>query len=205
MLRLQLNQKTAVSVGYSSGMMGRGHRIFMPQAYSNNTYGTVYSFSTSGDEVHRLPVLLHHEVKRFNFTPINPEQTLYNYSVGLSVYGGGGLNYRRQINDGTAVSSISFMADTITEVQRARLVNKVGAFVTGGVTARFYRLGKEKLNLTLFLNQGLTDMLKVDLDYRYNRGHGTEQFRVRGSSVGLMLGVPIRLKTFEPTPPPGTR
>jgi hypothetical protein len=197
MLRLQLNQKTAISAGYSTGTMGWGYGLFMPEAYRNTSVGVLYSFTAEAEEVHRFPLLVHREFKRLNFKTINSEQNLHTYSIGFSYFGGAGLNYRQGISPGTSMSFISFNGDSITLTNRAHLLRKAGAFVTAGATTRFYRLGREKLNLTLFVNQGLTDMLAVDINYQYNRGSGTDRFRVRGSSVGLMLGVPIRLKTYD--------
>ncbi|SMB79781.1 hypothetical protein SAMN00120144_4219 [Hymenobacter roseosalivarius DSM 11622] len=93
--------------------------------------------------------------------------------------------------------------DTIVFRESIWVRRKWGGFLVGGVTARFYRLGKERLNLSLYYTQGLTDMLLVPVEYRYNAQRGATTLHVRGSGLSATLGIPIRLKTFGNAPPGG--
>lgn len=198
MLRLQLNERTGVSLGYSGGGLGWGYKLQVPPSLSNNPYGGAYAGHAVSVYLDRVPLLLNHTVTQINFKEISAEQGRYLFGLKIDAFAGGGVNYVRGFcktcNLGAGVVS---PLDTIIFRQQPAITRHWGGYVTVGATARVYRLGKERFNVTVFINQGLTTMMEVPVQYTYNSGRGAITLRVRGSGVGLLAAVPIRLKSFQ--------
>ncbi|WP_126546787.1 hypothetical protein [Hymenobacter amundsenii] len=203
MLRLQFNESNGISLGYSGGGLGWGYKLQVPKSISHSPYGGVYAGKAVSVYLDRIPVLFNHTITRFDFKEINTDQDLYLLSVKIDMFAGGGVNYVRGFCE-TCNLSGGFISpqDTVIFRQQPTIVRHWGGYVTAGAIARVYRLGKEKFNVTLFLNQGLTTMMEVPVQYTYNSGRGSIKMRVRGSGVGLLAAVPIRLKTFDKPLPP---
>jgi hypothetical protein len=195
-LRLQASEKFGISVGYNGSTLGWSYSLKVPNADSYNPFGGGQYGSSSGIYMHQFPLLFTHTIGRYNIKEIDEVRHLYLMSFRLDVVGGGGLN-RIQENYSLNNFGIGSLYDTIefreTIIQRRRW----GGFLIGGATARFYRLGKERLNLSVYYTQGLTDMLLVPVAYRYNARRGATTLHVRGSGLSATLGVPIRLATFK--------
>ncbi|SEU03635.1 hypothetical protein SAMN04487998_3604 [Hymenobacter actinosclerus] len=198
MLRLQFNGSYGISLGYSGGGLGWGYKLQVPKSISHSPYGGVYAGKAVSVYLDRIPVLFNHTVTRFDFKEVNADQELYLLSVKIDMFAGGGVNYVRGFCESCNLSG-GFISpqDTIIFRQQPAIVRHWGGYVTAGATARVYRLGREKFNVTLFLNQGLTTMMEVPVQYTYNSGRGSIKLHVRGSGVGLLAAVPIRLKTFD--------
>ncbi|UYZ59980.1 hypothetical protein [Hymenobacter latericus] len=197
MLRLQLREEWGVAAGYSGSTLGWAYSIKMPEQYTANPYEGEWRGRGSGLYMHQLPLLLSKTVGRYNIKEIDTVRHTYLASFRLDAVVGGGANrIGNSCLDCGLLSGGGLFYDTI-EFREQRLVQrKWGGFVTAGVTARFYRLGKERLNLSVFVTQGLTDMLLVPVEYQYNSQRGATTLHVRGSGVSAMLGYPLRLKTF---------
>ncbi|NVO83414.1 hypothetical protein HW556_00815 [Hymenobacter sp. P5252] len=152
--------------------------------------------------MHQLPVLLSKTFREINIREIDTIRHTYLASFRLDAVLGGGLNrLGNNCLDCGGVDAGGLFYDTIDFRQTIIVRRKWGGFLMGGVTARFYRLGKERLNLSIYYTQGLTDMLLVPVQYQYNSQRGATTLHIRGSGVSATLGVPIRLKTFGKTPP----
>jgi len=103
--------------------------------------------------VDRIPLLLDFNLKTFNFQPAGAE--LYTYGIKVNLTAGlGAVRVHNWTNNRLSLGPV-FGNDTI-DINEADpyMVNRWGAYATAGVTARFYRLGKERLNVGVFLNQG---------------------------------------------------
>lgn len=206
LLRYQATPRLAISTGYTGGATGWGYRLKMPKELTNNGNGEGGSRNgtTTAVYVDRIPLLLDWQLKSFNFKLVDANTGLYNYAIKLNLTGGVGAVRVRDFTNNRLSLGPYFGNDTI-DIKEADpyIVNRWGAYVTAGATARFYRLGKEKFNIGLFLNQGFTDLVRVNVDYAYNGGNkGSHLFRSRGSGIGLTVGVPICLKTFRSAAPP---
>jgi hypothetical protein len=137
----------------------------------------------------------------YNIREIDTLRHTYLASFRLDAVVGGGLNrIGNNCLDCSQLSAGGGLFDTIDFRETVQLRRQWGGFLLGGVTARFYRLGKERLNLSVYYTQGLTDMLRVPVEYRYNSQRGATTLRVRGSGFSATLGLPIRLKTFRKAP-----
>ncbi|AHJ97782.1 hypothetical protein [Hymenobacter swuensis] len=159
MLRLQLKDETNISIGYSGGGLGWGYKLQVPKAQSNGAYGGAYGGHAVSVYLDRLPLLVSWPVARFDFQPLPTEAEQYAYSI----------RFCQTCNLGAGIVSPQ---DTIVFRQQPSITRHWGAFLTGGATARFYRLGRERFNISLFLNQGLTTMMRVPVQYTYNSQRG---------------------------------
>ncbi|NVO32878.1 hypothetical protein HW554_16815 [Hymenobacter sp. P5342] len=197
MLRLQLSEKFGIATGYSGSDLGWGYSIQVPKEYSVNPYHPDKLGSSTGAYMHQFPLLLSKTFGEYNIREIDTVYHTYLASFRLDAVLGGGLN---RIGNNLleekyiASSGYDFIEFRATPILRRRW----GQFLIGGVTARFYRLGKERLNLSLYYTQGLTDMLLVPVEYRYNTQRGATTLHVRGSGFSATLGLPLRLATFGP-------
>ncbi|RSK38203.1 hypothetical protein [Hymenobacter perfusus] len=198
MLRLQFNDTKGLSIGYSGGGLGWGYKLQVPRSMSYGSYGGGYAGHAVSVYLDRIPVLFNRTLAQFNFKEINSEQELYLYSLKIDLFAGGGVNYVRGFCESCNLNAgLVSPQDTIIFRQQPAIVRHWGGYVTAGAIARMYRLGKERLNVTVFLNQGLTTMMEVPVQYTYNSGQGAIKLRVRGSGVGILAAIPIRLKTFK--------
>ena len=134
----------------------------------------------------------------YNIKEIDAIQHTYLASFKLDLVIGGALN-RIGNNCLSCNNSNGGIAlyDLIEFEDNPIVKSRFGGSLIGGITSKFYRLGKEKLNLSFYYTQGLTDMLLVPVNYRYNSETGNTTLHVRGSGFSATLGVPIRLKTFS--------
>jgi len=197
MLRLQLSARTGVSVGYSGGGLGWGYRLQVPPALSNNPYGGVSASNAVSVYLDRVPLLVNRTIARFNYQEVDATHAVYRFGLGVDAFAGVGLNYVRGFCE-TCHLGAGFAApgDTVSFRERPVIVHHWGGYVTAGVVGRVYHLGKERLAVTLFVNQGLVTMMEVPVQYAYNGSRGAVTLRVRGSGIGLLAAVPLRLKTF---------
>jgi hypothetical protein len=199
MLRLQLREEWGIAVGYSGSTLGWAYSLQMPGQYTANPYHGEWRGSGAGLYMHQLPLLLSKTLGRYNIKEIDTVRHTYLASFRLDAVVGGGANrIGNSCLDCGLLSGGGMLYDTIEFREQRLLQRKWGSFVAAGLTARFYRLGKERLNLSVFVTQGLTDMLLVPVEYKYNSQRGSTTLRVRGSGFSATLGLPIRLKTFRP-------
>lgn len=195
-LRLQASEKLGISVGYNGSTLGWSYHLKVPKADTHNPYDGELRGKSTGMYIHQFPVLFTRALGRYNIKEVDSVRHLYLLSIQLDVAGGGGLNRFGAASGESRLSSWG-LYDTIEFRQTPIRQCQWGGFLIGGVTARFYRLGKEQLNLSLYYTQGLTDMLLVPVTYRYNARQGATTLHVRGSGFSATLGVPLRLVTFK--------
>lgn len=197
MLRLQVRETWGIAAGYSGSTLGWAYSLQMPQQYTVNPFHGEWRGSGRGVYLHQFPVLFSRKIGEYNIREIDTVRHLYLASFRLDAVLGTGLNWNnRTCYDCSSLSGGGLAYDTIDFKETIITRRRFGTFVLAGVTARFYRLGKERLNLSLYYTQGLTDMLLVPVEYRYNSQRGSTTLHVRGSGLSATLGVPIRLKTF---------
>lgn len=201
MLRLQMQEKFGIAAGYSGSSLAWAYSLQMPRQYTVNPFHPEWKGSGAGAYTHQFPVLLSKTFRKINIREIDTVSHLYMASFRLDAVLGGGLNRlgNNCLDCGKFGGGLFY--DTIEFRETIIVRRKWGGFLMGGVTARFYRLGKERLNLSIYYTQGLTDMLLVPVQYQYNSQRGATTLHVRGSGVSATLGVPIRLKTFSKAPP----
>jgi len=198
MLRLQANDKLGFSTGYSGSTLGWAYSIQMPSKYTINPYHGEWKGSSSGLYMHQFPIYVNKIIGEYNIKEIDTVRHIFLASFRLDAVFGGGINrISNNCLDCGQLGSGGLIYDTIEFRERPTIRSKWGSFLTAGVTARFYRLGKERLNLSVYYTQGLTDMLLVPVEYKYNSQKGATTLHVRGSGFSATLGVPIRLKTFK--------
>ncbi|WP_126546656.1 hypothetical protein [Hymenobacter amundsenii] len=202
MLRLQVKETFGIAAGYSGGSLAWAYSLQMPQQYTVNPFHPEWKGHGTGVYMHQLPLLFSKTFREINLREIDTVRHTYLASFRLDAVLGGGLNRLGNtcLNCG-GVSAGGLFYDTIDFRQTIIVRRKWGGFLMGGVTARFYRLGKERLNLSVYYTQGLTDMLLVPVQYQYNSQRGATTLHIRGSGFSATLGVPIRLKTFGKAPP----
>jgi hypothetical protein len=196
MLRLQLSEKFGIATGYSGSDLGWGYSIEVPKKYSVNPFHPDKMGSSTGAYMHQFPLLFSKTVGEYNIREIDTVRHLYLASFRLDAVFGGGLNrYGGGPLKGSYRASGGY--DLIEFNATPILRRQWGQFLIGGVTARFYRLGKERANLSFYYTQGLTDMILVPVEYRYNTQSGATTLHVRGSGFSATLGLPLRLATFS--------
>ena len=202
--RLQFNDKWALTAGYRGSALSWGYRLEVPADVTVNPFpqGNESSAARSA-YLHQFPVELHRTVGRFNWVPLDTLDRLYLFSFRLDVFAGGGLNRAGNncLDCGNAtpppLSGQTNPPQDVIEFREQPYYRRTwGGFVTAGATARFYRLGRERLNFSLMLTQGLTDMLTIPVQYSYNGRRGATVLQARGSGISATLGYPILLSTF---------
>ncbi len=200
MLRLQMREKWSIAAGYSGSALAWSYSLQMPQQYTVNPYHGEWKGHGASLYMHQLPLLVSRTIGAYNLKEIDTIRHTYLASFRLDAVLGGGLN--RIGNNCLECGQLGggLLYDTIEFRETPTVKRKWGGFLIGGVTARFYRLGKERLNLSVFYTQGLTDMVLVPVDYQYNSQRGFTTLHVRGTGFSATLGIPIRLKTFAKTP-----
>ena len=197
MLRLQVNEKLGIATGYSGSTLGWAYGIEVPQQYTLNPFHGEQRSHGVGVYMHQLPLLVSKTIGAYNIREIDTVRHTYLASFRLDAVFGGGLNrIGNNCMDCGSLSGGGGFYDTIEFEESPVVRRKWGGFLIGGVTARFYRLGKERLNLSVYYTQGLTDMLLVPVAYRYNSQRGATTLHVRGSGFSATLGLPLRLVTF---------
>ncbi|GAB2770351.1 hypothetical protein HNQ93_000478 [Hymenobacter luteus] len=202
MLRLQLREKWGISTGYSGSALAWAYSLQMPQQYTVNPYHGEWKGQGASLYMHQLPLLVSRTFREYNIRQIDTIRHTYLASFRLEAVLGGGLNrIGNNCLDCGQLGTGGLFYDTIEFKETPIVKRKWGGFLIGGVTARFYRLGKERLNLSVYYTQGLTDMVLVPVAYQYNAQRGATTLRVRGSGFSATLGIPIRLKTFSKAPP----
>lgn len=197
MFRLQLPEKLGIAAGYSGSSLAWGYSLQMPQKYTANPYHGEWRGHSKSAYMHQFPLLLSRTVGEYNIREIDTVRHTYLASFRLDAVVGGGAN--RIGNNCLDCGGFGGggLYDTI-EFKETYIVKRPwGGFLTGGVTARFFRLGKERLNLSVYYTQGLTDMLLVPVAYQYNSQRGATTLRVRGSGFSATLGMPLCLVTFN--------
>ena len=197
LVRLQLSETVSLAAGYNGSSLAWSYGLKVPKQHTRNPFEGEEKSHGSGVHMYQFPLLLTKTIRVFNIREIDTVQHTYLASFRLDAVLGGGLN--RIGNDCLDCDGLSTGGGLYDEIEfRETIVErrKWGQFLTGGVTARFYRLGKERLNLSVSYTQGLTDMLLVPVAYRYNTQRGATTLHVRGSGLSATLGVPLRLATF---------
>ncbi|MBB4603235.1 hypothetical protein HNQ93_002999 [Hymenobacter luteus] len=198
MLRLQVRENWGISAGYSGSTLGWAYSLKVPDKYTVNPFEGERRGHSTGRYMHQFPLLFSKRISEYNIKEIDTVRHTYLASFRLDIVLGSGLNWNTRNCSGCGqLNSGSLAYDTIDFSQRIINKQSFGTFIIGGITARFYRLNKERLNLSIYYTQGLTDMLLVPVEYRYNSQRGSTTLHVRGSGFSATLGVPIRLKTFK--------
>ncbi|GAB3296014.1 hypothetical protein ACFQT0_21105 [Hymenobacter humi] len=201
MLRLQVREKWGIATGYSGSSLAWAYSLQMPQQYTANPYHGEWRGHGSSLYMHQLPLLLSKTIGAYNIREMDTVRHTYLARFRLDAVVGGGLNrLGNNCLDCGQLSAGGLLYDTIDFRETIQVQRLWGGFLIGGVTARFYRLGRERLNLSIYYTQGLTDMLRVPVAYQYNSQRGATTLRVRGSGFSATLGLPIRLKTFRKAP-----
>lgn len=198
MIRLQVREKWSISAGYSGSTLGWAYSIRVPEKFTANPYGGEQRGISTGAYMHQWPLLIGKTIKGYNIREIDDIQHIYLASFKLDIVAGGGLN--RIGNNCLSCNNSNggiLLYDLIEFEDNPIVKSRLGGFLIGGITSKFYRLGKERLNLSFYYTQGLTDMLIVPVNYRYNSETGSTTLHVRGSGFSATLGVPIRLKSFN--------
>ncbi|WP_126546772.1 hypothetical protein [Hymenobacter amundsenii] len=202
LFRYQLSDKISIATGYSGGGAGYGYKLKIPDDVTHNEFGGARAGNASIVNLDRFPILFNYQLKSYNFKPVNQENLLYLYAIKLSITGGIGASRLHGFTNNKLSFGPVLLKDTLDfDEHDPVIINKWGAYAHGGVTARFYRLGKERFNVSMYVNQGFTDLLHTQLDYTYNSRTGSQLFRSRGSGVGFAVGIPILLKTFDSKSP----
>ena len=199
LLRLQLSEQIGVAAGYSGSNLSWSYGLKVPPQHTRNPFEGEEKSHGSAVFMYQFPLLLTKTVKEYNLWEIDTVRHTYRASFRLDAVLGGGLN--RMGNDCLDCDGLSLGGGLYDDIEFRETIlvrRKWGQFLMGGVTARFYHLGKERLNLSLYYTQGLTDMLLVPVEYRYNTQRGATTLHVRGSGFSATLGVPLRLATFGP-------
>jgi len=202
MLRWQHRERFGVAAGYSGSALAWSYSLKMPKQYTHNPYGPPWAGHGSSAYMHQFPVLVSKTFREINLREIDSVRHLYMASFRLDAVLGGGVNrLGNNCLDCGQLGIGGLFYDTIDFRETVIVRRKWGGFLMGGVTARFYRLGKERLNLSIYYTQGLTDMLLVPVQYQYNSQRGATTLHIRGTGFSATLGVPIRLKTVGKAPP----
>lgn len=196
-VRVGLNPRWSVAAGVLAGdIVGWGYRLRVPAEATHNPYVPEDKGEYYGTFALAVPLTAYRSVWRLNTTGLGARGQTHAWGLGADVsagltpsYATGGLDFPRL--------NLPGLYDTITFDQAPRFRRRFGMSLTLGATLRLYRLDRERLNLSLQLNQGLWDMVQVPFSYAYNRRGGSARLHARGSGLLLTLGYPIRLRRDE--------
>ena len=202
--RLQLTDRWALTAGYRGSASSWGYKLEVPPDMTVNPFPQGdQRGSASGPYMHQFPLEVHYAIRKVNWVPLDTLDRLYLLSFRLDVFAGGGLN---RVGDNcldcanfnpTPLTGRTSPYYDIIEFRAQPYYNRTwGGFLVVGATARFYRQGKERLNFSLALTQGLTDMLIIPVQYSYNGRLGATVLQARGTGVSATLGYPFLVSTF---------
>ena len=203
--RVQLNDRWALTAGYRGSSLSYGYKLQVPPDVSVNPFGGSERGTASTVYMHQFPLEVHYALKRYNFVPLDTAGILHRFGLRLDVFAGGGLNRagnnciecaNGRIGPPQVTGQTNPNFDVIEFAAQPRYHHAWGGFVAAGATARFFHLGKERLNFSLAFTQGLTDMLLVPVQYSYNGRLGATTLHVRGTGISATMGYPIFIGSF---------
>ena len=201
---LTLNEKWAVSVGWTAGSIGWGYSLKMPDHLTKNPAKIGSSGqSTTTVGMHRFPVLV-----KYNFTELgwgNASAETKEKQHKLKFYAQGGLSfdflpptrYGENTNAFLGNGVADSYGDSLIYYELTDALHKFNASAIVGLGTQLYIKNKQRLDLTLFYSQGLRTMIREDVVYQLNSYHNDGRIFSNGSFIGASLAFPIRLKTFE--------
>jgi|GEM_PF-4544923 len=184
----------SVSAGYSGAGLAYGYKLQVPAAATRNPYQGEQGGAALSAYAHRFPVLVSRRLARVSLYEVDTVRHLYLFSFQAeAVFGGGLQRHANQCLTCSQVEGSRGLYDTIQFRETPYYRRTWGSFLSAGVTARFYHLGRERATLRLLYTQGLQDIILVPLAYRYNGRSGFTTLHVRGSGISLTLGYPLRI------------
>lgn len=209
------NNKVAVSVGATYGLAGFSYKLTIPNP--RNPFGSPEKRIASARDVYRIPVKFSYVWKNVSWFPVrydkknrrmylheqDEDNPLYLLNFQVECFAGVSYNRIRTGNEDALIIESAIQdpyGDTIVTNFDRKIDQVNGLSVFGGITLQFMHYDKQRLALTLYYNQGLLNQMDVDVFYTLNGQSYQTQLGTRGTTVGINVSYPIRLKTFKNKP-----
>ncbi|RTQ45246.1 hypothetical protein EJV47_25550 [Hymenobacter gummosus] len=188
-LRLRGPGRWGTSLDYAVGKLDCSYVITPPPGATGFTQARL----SSSLDLDRLTLLAHYRLGR----ALDPAAAPPAWHLGWELQAGAGLNHiSRDLRERRSVSTVVSNQDTVGLIAE-RFQRAWAPQLTAGLTARLHRRGHERAFLSVYLTQGLADLMRYDTRYRFG-GAATSQYqlRARGSALGFSLGLPLRIGSW---------
>jgi|GEM_PF-2984405 len=176
------NEKQFWSIGFVLGTWGYTYKI---APVGTQRTGALLSWR----ETYRLPIQWSYIPKIITFP--SPRKIYSDYTLKPMLVLGANIDYTRPSDFGSfAREDDSF---TLYGTEKFKLKTNFSASISIGVGLQLQNKGRDRLRFDIVYNQGLFNILEVDM--HYTKGIETYQTRIktRGSNLCLQVSYPIRL------------
>ncbi|RTQ50834.1 hypothetical protein EJV47_09460 [Hymenobacter gummosus] len=194
MARVQLDSRWELSTGARMGGASAGFRAHIPStALRGNSAAFNASDAWSSNVLH-VPFQIGY---RFGQT------STAGHGLRLALAAGPQLDWQAfdyDPYDGRTQVFSSSSGNRITWRRAQTDSARWGASVYLGAQARYYRRGRERAHLSLYLVWGLTPLSRYRLDYTLNGEAYETQLTARSSALGFALTVPVRVAGRQKAP-----
>lgn len=201
LLTYQTNNKLSFTTGIKFGDIGWSYSLEVPKNLTKNPWGK------SDKRMHSESLIMHRFPLLINY--IFSEQSLFKNQTGeikktLQFKIGGGINIDNVPDIMSTYDSLSlnmpvtFYGDTIIYYNNWNYINhssKTGISCAINFNLCFHNKVKNKdiLELTFYYNQGLFNIINIDINYQLNSIHSYSKLFSKGTDYGIILNIPIRV------------
>jgi hypothetical protein len=206
---LRIKSNFFFTSGINFNNIGYTHKLSIPSNLVHNPYGSPVRKSSASIGLFRFPILFSYYFAEYPSSKFRPGIIAGNkkHCVKFKVTGGLCLDYIADIwnlNSGLSAgarfpNSSNIYFDTLNWKYSMLIKNNLGFSIYTGLSFVYSNRKKnnEILELTIYYNQGFIKMLHTDVEYQMNNIHGYAKLYSKGSGIGVLLTIPIRLCTFR--------
>ncbi len=198
LLEMPLNPELTLSAGWYKGDIGWSFEQSFPSKTDPELRGGVIWYPTT--TLHKFPVTVKKRIGEVGWQPVETEGVRYKNAIRFYALGGlsvdllpGGKSLSDSVTTPWGFSS----GDYLINHEKVTVLSAWGTSAVVGLGTQLFHKGKPRLDLTFFYSQGLRKILQIDLVSDLNGQQTFTRIYSRGTVAGIMLGYPIRLKTFR--------
>ena len=200
MIVYQTQNRFSFSCGISFSKIGWSYSMTIPKDLIKNPYGiSDKCLHSEALIMHRFPILFDAVLLEKKLLKDKSDKTIKTLQFKI----GGGINVDNvpDIMDTTSKLKLnlsSIYGDTIKYTNRWNYIDhklKTGISCAINCSFCFYNKIKNKsiLELTFYYNQGLFNIINIDVNYQLNSIHAHSKLYSKGTNYGVILKIPVRL------------
>ena len=210
LLDYKLNDKLSLMCGISFSTIGWSYSLEVPKNLTKNPYGiSDKRMHSEGIIMHRFPILINYTFSEKSLLKSKEGDTKESLQFKI----GGGINIDNvpdimTKDDTLSINWPSFYGDTIKYSNEWNYIDrdvKTGISLATNFNICLHNKIKNKdiLELTFYYNQGLFNIINIDVHYQLNSIHSYSKLYSKGTSYGVILSIPIRIwhkssRTYSP-------
>jgi hypothetical protein len=199
LLDYKLNNKLSVLCGISFSKIGWSYSLTIPKNLINNPNGiSNKKMHSEGLIMHRFPLLFNYTFTEMPLYKNQKKEILKSLQFKI----GGGINIDNVPDimtkeDTLDLSIATNYGDTIKYSNNWNYIshNKTGISIAMNFNIGFHNKVKNKdlFELTFYFNQGLINIINVDVNYQLNSIHSNTKLYSKGTNYGIVLCIPIKI------------